>query len=100
MPWRIPDGLLDRTHEFQNENDWAEYQKAFQAAPGEDRKMAFALICASPDTPESFITDSLTNPEMPPRTGYIENEPTIMDVLSISSPRARGRGNVVQGGMD
>jgi hypothetical protein len=95
--WRIPDGILDRTHEFQNSNDQAEYRKAFQNAPGEEQLMAMALICADPSTPESFIMRSLSNPEMPPRTGYPREQPTIQDVLSISSGRAR---NIqVQGGM-
>lgn len=99
MSWRIPDGILDRTHEFQNENDWAEYRKAFEAGPGEEQKMAFALICADPSTPERFIEKSLTNPEMPPRYGYPREQPTLMDVLSLGSPRARGRADQVQGGM-
>lgn len=96
MAWRLPDGILDRTHEWQNENDYAEYRKAFEAAPGEEQMMAMALMCANPNTPESFIEQNLTNPEMPPRYGYDREQPTIQDVLSISSGRAR---NIqVQGG--
>jgi hypothetical protein len=100
MPFRLPDGILDRTHAFVNENDRAEYMKAFQASPGEDQMMSMALICADPGTPESFIWRNLSNMEMPPRVGYIQSEPTIMDALSISSPRARGRGNQIQGGVN
>lgn len=99
MPWRIPDGILDKTHEFQNENDYAEFVKAFQATPGEEQKMGFALLCASPQTPEKFIAQSLACPPLPPRYGYPRQQPTIMDVLTISSPRAQGRADQVQGGM-
>lgn len=98
MSFRIPDSILDRTHAWQNENDRAEYMKAFEAAPEEGQKMAMALMCADPGTPEAFIRGNLTNEEIPPRTGYTESQPTIMDALTISSPRARDRGNQIQGG--
>jgi hypothetical protein len=100
MAWRLPDGLMDRTSAWNNENDRAEYMKAFESSPGEDQMMSMALICADPGTPESFIWRNLSNMEMPPRVGYSQNEPTIMDAISISSPRARGRGNQIQGGVN
>jgi hypothetical protein len=89
MSFRLPDGLLDSTAERQNANDRVEYEKAFESGELETRKMAMALMCADPSTPENFIRANLTNPEMPPRYGYTDIEPTLDDVFSIGSARSR-----------
>jgi hypothetical protein len=98
MPVPISPDLIDRTLAWQQQADMAQYQNADVSGP-EEQKMTFALLCASPQTPEAFIEANLTNSEMPPRYGYDREQPGIMDVLSISSPRARGRADQVQGGM-
>jgi hypothetical protein len=89
MSFRLPDGILDRTHSWVNEQDMREYDKAFQSLPGEDQRMQMALLCADPSTPEDFIRAKLSNPMMPPRYGYTNMEPDLDDVLSIGSARTR-----------
>jgi len=83
-PWRIPDGQLDRTWNYQSENDRAEYIKAFQSSEAEQRMMAVALTCADPATPEAVIRAQLTNTTIPPRTGYDLTVPGIDAVLAVT----------------
>jgi hypothetical protein len=84
-PWRIPDGQLDRSHTYQNENDAAEYVKAFESSSGEERMMAAALMCANPATPENLIRRQLTNDTIPPRVGYDRSIMGIDEVLGTPS---------------
>ena len=98
MSWRLPDGVLDDTHEWQNENDMREYDRAFLSSAEEDQKIAVALMCADPATPDRFIRRNLmADPGMPPRYGYTDNEPTIDDVLVIGSARTNGTGTPQMG---
>jgi len=97
MAWRIPDGVLDDTHSWQNENDMREYERAFRSPADEQRKMAMALLCADPATPENFIRAELSDSSMPPRYGYTNSEPTIDDVFSIGSARTDNPGTPQMG---
>lgn len=58
--WRVPDGVLDQTHTWNNDTDRAEYEKAFQTGSLEERLMAAALTCADPNTPERVIRRQLS----------------------------------------
>jgi hypothetical protein len=89
MAWRIPDGQLDRTHDWINDNDRVEFSRAFECGNLEEQKMAMALMCADPATSEAKIRRALSNPEMPARYGYTNEEPTLEDVFSIGSARTR-----------
>lgn len=86
MAWSIPDGQLDRTHTYQNENDREMYRRAFETGTIADKNMAIALMCADPSTPESVIRAQLTRTTIPPRVGYDRNEPGIYDVLTDEVP--------------
>ncbi len=82
MSWRIPDGQLDRTWNYQSENDREMYIRAFESPRPEQRMMAAALMCADPSTPESVIRSQLTNTTIPPRTGYDRTVPGINEVFA------------------
>ena len=58
--WRLPDGLLDDTHAWNNDTDRAEYEKAFREGSLEERLMAAALTCADPSTPQAAIRRQLS----------------------------------------
>lgn len=98
MVFVVPDGMLDRTHAWQQEQDMSLLLNSDVSGP-EEQKMNFALLCAQPSTPEDFITSNLTNPFMPPPMGYDREQPTLQDVFTVSSPRAAGQADQVQGGM-
>lgn len=84
-----PDGRLDRTHQWQNNDDRVAYDRAFKVGDQEEIQMAIAQYCADPATPEGKIRAMMTNPSMPPRTGYDRTEPTIESALAVRSPRGR-----------
>ena len=84
MSWRLPDGLLDHIHEWQNRNDRISFERAFKEGDLEERKMALALTFADPSTPENFIRQALENDTMTPRSGYPAIPPTLEDVFSMS----------------
>jgi hypothetical protein len=80
-----PDGRLDSTHTWQSETDRESYMRAFQTGSAEDKRMAVALMCADPATPENVIRRQLTNVFIPPRLGYDRTEPDI-DVVLAQEP--------------
>jgi len=80
-----PDGRLDSTHAWQNENDREMYRRSFETGSAEDKRMAVALVCADPATPEALIRRQLTNAFVPPRLGYDRSEPDI-DVVFAQQP--------------
>lgn len=86
MSWRIPDGVLDDTHAWNNENDRIEFLKAFQSNSAEEQKMAVALMSADPSTPERDIRRNLsvapgTNR---PWSEVDRSEPTLNDAWTVS----------------
>lgn len=85
MAWRLPDGLLGDMSSWQNRNDQTMFDRAFQTGDLEEQKMAMALTCANPDTPEDFIRDTLVNTEMTPRTGFSAPPLTMEDVFARST---------------
>jgi hypothetical protein len=52
----------------------------------EERQMEIAKYCADPGTPNAKIRGMLVNTGMPPRTGYVRDEPRITDVLDVQQP--------------
>lgn len=58
--FRLPDSLLDDTHQWNNELDRVEYEKAFREGSTEEKLMAAALVCADPNTPEAQIRRQLS----------------------------------------
>lgn len=98
MSWELPDGILDRTHEWQQAQDMSLLLNSDSDGP-EDDKMKLALLCAQQSVSDQYIAQLFPPPGMPAPTGYDREQPTLQDVFSLGSPRAAGRANQVQGGM-
>lgn len=82
--YTIADTIYDQTHTWQNMNDRVSYQRIL----GEDdrpvvRKIATALLTANPLTQNIEIQMNMNQPAIPPRFGYDNTQPDIVDVLSI-----------------
>jgi hypothetical protein len=58
--WRVPDTLMDDTHQWNSANDRLEYEKAFLEGSLEEQKMALCLTCADPSTSEAMIRGRLS----------------------------------------
>jgi|SRR5580704_15842146 hypothetical protein len=87
MGWAIQaDGRLDRTHQWQNLNDKVEWERAMLQGAYQERLMDICELCADPATQNAEIRGLLTNPAMPPRVGYIRDEPGITDILHMTQP--------------
>jgi hypothetical protein len=87
MPFKLQDGLLDGTHTWQNENDRVSYQRAFVQGDMAQKRIAIALLSASPLTSGDEIRAQLTAPAFtaPP----IPSEPiTINDIFGGGLPDA------------
>ena len=84
----VPDSVYDHTHEYKSENDNVNWSRLMQTGTAEQIKMAWVTRTSEfPSVPDKVIRRAMTNPYMPPRVGYTDEEPTLMDVLSISSER-------------
>lgn len=86
MPVEIADSILDRTHTWQNENDRVAFERAFATGSLAERRIAQAVLSASPDTPEAVIRAQMTAPPPPPRYGYRVDALGIDDVLGGGLP--------------
>lgn len=62
MPYRVPDGILDHTHTWINENDRVSYERAFANGDLAAKRCAQAILSADPATPEAVITEQMTAP--------------------------------------
>ena len=82
MPWRIPDGLLDNTHTWNNRNDEVEYLRAFTEQGREAQLTAQAMVLASPNMDKQEIRTKMTALP-PPRFGYAEHGITIDDCFGL-----------------
>ena len=82
-PWRIPDGLLDNTHTYQNQQDEVEYLRAFQEQGREAQLTAQAMVLASPNMDKQEIRTKMTALP-PPRFGYAQPVMTIDDCFSLN----------------
>ena len=87
MPYTVADAIYDRTHTWQNANDRVAFERAFAVGTMEERKIALAVLTASPQTPEAFISAELTVPGVPPRYGYDDEPYTISDMFTEGIPR-------------
>jgi len=84
MPWRLPDGFIDDTHTWQSHNDQVAFEKAFESSDDEEQKMAMALFCADPSTPEKFIRRTLVDTRQTDRTAPSFPPATIEEVFARS----------------
>ena len=82
MPWRIPDGLLDDTHTYQNREDEVAYLRAFQEPAVEKQLCAQAMVLATPNVDKQEIRDKMTSLP-PPRFGYAQPVFSISDCFGL-----------------
>lgn len=85
MDLRVADTIYDQgMRPWQNNiNDLTDYQRAFQAGNGEQRKIAQAMISQNPATPRQDVQRNMTTSKFPPRFGYKNHQsPTIDQILA------------------
>jgi hypothetical protein len=90
MPYQLQSGILDDTHTWQNENDRVAYERAFASGTLSEKRMAIALMTASPLTPDNEIRAQLTAPVNTPMLAPAEPI-TINDIFDggVADPHAK-----------
>lgn len=86
MPWSVADTIYDRTHTWVNENDRVAFERAFASGTLAERRIAQAVLSASPATPNASIREMMTAPLPPPRYGYPDEALGIDDVFGGGVP--------------
>ena len=85
----FPDGQYSHPP-WNNANDRVEWERTFAVGTDAQKRMAVAMITASPDTPEAMIRLNMTMPPPPAPAPLSVTQMTLDDVLGTSAKADTG----------